>query len=183
MTALVSASNTQGPRLVYVNSAPSTAITNTTTETVFDTIATYPSQSQRYTLPITRILLEADGVMSTGLLNLGLTIRCRWGGLSGPVIATTGSFTAAASLSSNGWSSRVKILIDATGPSGQIETQGFCSFSSGLISISASQMANSSTFSTDMTQSYDVVLTAQWGTATANNSIQARIMEMQIDGP
>lgn len=183
MTALVSAGNTNGPRLCFVNSGPSSVITNTTTETVFDQVFTYPDQSHRYTLPTTVVRVEAFGVMSTGLLNLGLTLRLRWGGISGSVIATTGAVTLTSSLSNEGWFFKGVCMIDSTGGSGTLEAQGFGSFGSTLTGALSDHSSNTSTFTIDTINAQDIVLTAQWATATANNQIQIRTITVDVDGP
>src|SRR5262245_27647115 len=103
MTALVSLPNAQAKRWCYCNDQVSSAITNITGEQAFDLAFAYPSQSQRAPNTPTLFRFKAMGIMSTGLLNLGMRLRIRVGGLSGAVIADTGAITAAASLSSSGW--------------------------------------------------------------------------------
>lgn len=182
MPALIRVLNSYSPPFLYVNDGVSSAITNTTTETAFSQFLTFPNAAQRYIQPITMCRIKATGIMSTGLLNLGLTLRLRWGGISGSIICTTGSFNLAASLSDAGWAAESIFLITAVGTTGAMEVQGNGSFSSGLISASLSHMSNNASFTIDTTITNDVVLTAQWGTATANNSIQIRTLTSQIDG-
>jgi len=183
VTALISLSNSSNLPLRYVNSSPSTAITNTATETVFDQIFTYPSQPNRYTLAPTLIRMKAWGIVSTGLLNLGLTIQSRWGGISGTVLASSGAITLASSLSQQAWNADLTCVIQSTGSSGTMESQGFLSVTAGLLSVSAASMSNISTISMSTIASNDVVLTAQWTTAAAANSIQARLIHVLVDGP
>ena len=184
MTQLVLAANTVGAsKLCLVNSAPSTAITNTANETVFDQFYTFPSQSQRSTQPTTLIRLKAYGIYSTGLVNLGLTLRVRWGGLSGTLLCSSGSITLAVSANNSGWFVDSMILIQGIGAGGMMESQGYASFTAGAVSVNALSMANAGTFSVDMTGASDLVVTAQWGTAAAANSIQMRTCVIDIDGP
>jgi len=184
MTALVTAGNTAGAlRMVYVNSGPSTAVVNTAAETVFDQYFTYPLQSQRATLPTTLIRLRTFGIFSTGLLNLGLTLRLRWGGVAGTLLCSSGSLSLQASASNIGWSAEAQILMQAVGPIGVIEGQGYAAFAAGALAIAALPMANAGTFTVDTTVASDLVLTAQWGTAAAANSIQLRTCVVEVDGP
>jgi hypothetical protein len=44
-------------------------------------------------------------------------------------------------------------------------------------------MPNASPISMDTTVSNDIVVTAQWGTAAAANSIQLRSIVVEVDGP
>lgn len=182
MGSLALLPNAYSPRFFYASSAPSSAITNTTTETAFDQFLTFPSAPQRYVQPITSLTISANGVISTGLLNLGLTLRVRWGGILGTVVCNTGSFNLSSSLSNAGWSADATFLITGVGASGSIEVQGFGSFSSGLLTVNAIQMANTSADTIDTTINNDVVFTAQWGTQTPNNSIQIRTMLAEING-
>lgn len=183
MAALVPAGNLNGRRLCYVNSAPSAVISNTTAETAFDQVFTFPSQSQYPVQPVMALRCKAWGIVSTGLLNLSLTLRARWGGLTGGIICSTGSFGLASSLTAAGWSVEGFVLITSVGVGALMEVQGYASFTSTALSVAADHMPNPTPISLDTSVSNDVVLTAQWGTATVNNQIQLRACIFEVDGP
>lgn len=183
MASLVPMQNTLNPPMRYVNSAPSSAITNTTTETAFDQIFTFPSMPNRYVQPTTLIRMKAWGVVSTSLLNLGLTLRVRWGGVSGVLLASTGLITLASSLSQQAWNAEMTCAIQSIGASGSMEAQGFLNVTAGLLSISAASMSNVSPVSISTVSSNDIVMTAQWSVSDPSDSIQARIIHVLVDGP
>jgi hypothetical protein len=172
-----------GQRLCYANPAPSTAIANTAAETAFDQYFTFPSQAQRSTQPVTVIRLKAYGVYSTGLINLGLTLRVRWGGVAGTLVCSSGSLTLGASASNSAWSTDVMLLIQSIGSIGSMEGQGSAVFTVGSPSVTALGMGNSGAFSVDTTVASDIVITAQWAIAAAANTIQMRACVVDFDGP
>lgn len=161
----------------------STAITNTNAETIFDQFFTYPSQQSRSPQSPELIRLHADGLISSGLINLGLTINVRWGGLSGALLATTGAITIAASLSQAYWTANMTCVITAPGSSGTMQAQGYINFQAGLLSVSTPSMANTSPITISTAASNDLVLTATWTTAAAANSIQQTTAYALVDGP
>lgn len=183
MTAMVLAGMMNAPRLCYVNPAPSSVITNTAAETIFDQVFTFPSQSQRMVAATTLIRLRAFGIFSTGLINLNVTLSARWGGLSGTVIVTSGSFALVASATNAGWEIDLVILIQGTGEAATLEAQGYASFAGAALVMSELALANSGTFTIDTRNPSDLVLTAQWGTAASANQIQLRACTVEIDGP
>lgn len=183
MTALVSMQNSYNPPMRYVNASPSTPITNTSAETVIDQVFTYPADPSRYSQAPTLLRMKAWGIVSTGLLNLGFTLRVRFGGLTGTLLASTGAITIASSLSQQAWNADMTCVFTDTGPTGSMEAQGFLTLNAGLLSVSAASMANVSSISISTVNANDVVMTAQWTTAASANSIQARIIHVLVDGP
>lgn len=183
MATMVPAQNTNGPRLLSVNDSASSVITNTTTETAFNCPYTFPSQSQHSIQPVTLIRYKAYGIVSTGLLNLNMTVRARWGGISGTVLCSTGVFALGSLLSDAGWSMNGVLQINSTGASGSMEAQSYGAFNSGLLSISAVHMPATASTTIDTTVTNDLVITAQWGTAAAANQIQLLSYVVEVDGP
>jgi hypothetical protein len=123
VTALKLLTNVGTPRRSYVNFAPSNAITNTSTETAFDPTYTVPDQNSFSLPPHTTIRMRAWGVISTGVLNLGLTLRIRWGNISGTVIASSGGITVAGLLSDGGWWMESVIILRTPAVAGTAECQ------------------------------------------------------------
>lgn len=168
---------------VYASNSVSNTVTNNTAETVLNQFYTLPSQSQQNVAAKTLIRLRASGIISTALLNFALTLRLRWGGLTGTVVGTTGSLSVGGSLSSAGWNMEADFVILATGTPGSLDAQSRIFISDGLLGINSGQMANTSPFSIDTSVSSDLVLTAQWGTASASNQFQQLRMVAEIDVP
>lgn len=183
MASLVYAGNTSAPRGCWVNAGPSSVITNNTAETAFDQVFTFPAQAQRYIAPTSILRLRGYGLISTGLLNTGCTLRLRWGGVSGTLIASTGGLTLAISQSNAGWYFNVYCRIDAVGSPGAMEAQGNIQFESGLLTVLSNHLTNTTTMVIDTAAATDIALTAQWGTAQASNQISIRAMTVEIDGP
>jgi len=127
--------------------------------------------------------MEARGLVSTGLINLNITLRLRWGGIGGAIICSTGVSALGASLNDVGWSCNATCLITDVGADGEMEIQGYAAFASGVLSIGADYMPNTSPIALNTTITNDVVVTAQWANATANNQIQVRTMVVEVDGP
>lgn len=182
MGALVSVTNPAVPRRTYANTAPSNTVTNTTSETAFDQYFTMPSQFEGLT-PNSLVRFYASGIMSTGLLNLGFTFRIRWGGAGGTIVATTGGISLTASLSDGGWYCRSEFMIRTPAAAGAAECQTLAAFQAGALTAVPIFMPSTGTFAIDTTTQNDIVLTVQWNTATANNSIQVRSMVAEIDTP
>lgn len=174
MTALVKVTSVAIPPRTYINSVASNTVTSTTTETAFDQVFTLPSQAIDDVKVNTLIRLSAAGTMSTGILNLGFTFRMRFGGISGTVLASTGGVSVAASLSDGGWIFKSDIYVRSVGFSGTGECQSNGSFQGGALTSLPVFMPNTGTFPIDTSVSNDIVLTAQWGTSTANNAITMR---------
>lgn len=183
MASLIRASSFSFPRRTYLNSAVSNVVTNTTTETVLDQFYTHPATNVETSNPNTAIRLEASGVMSTGILNLGFNFRMRWGGIGGTVIATTGGISVASSLSDGGWWFRSTIFLRNPSFIGTAECQSYGAFQGGALTNIPVFMPSVGTFSINTSTPIDVVLTAQWTTATASNQIQIRSFMADCDQP
>lgn len=183
MTAVTLVGNEGAPRLTYANLTPSNVVTNLTAETAFDTAFTMPAQSTR-TFPVGTLLrLKCYGTVSTALLNFNLNLRARWGGLAGTVMTATGAFGVGASLSDAGWWLELTALVTATGAAGAMEVQGSVQTQAGLLSSSQLHLVNTSTIAINTINSADLVISAQWTTASASNQIQVRSYVLDIDGP
>lgn len=180
MTDMTFLPNTVGKKWLAVNSAVTNVVSNTTAETAFDQTFPFPSQIQHVHVPPMLVRIKGFGIISTGAVNLGCTVRVRFGGIGGSVIATTGSFSLTSLLSDQGFSIESEFVVTS---SGQIESQGVAVFSSGLLTVAMNQMANAAPISFDPTISNDVVVTCQWVTATTSNKMQFRTLHAELDGP
>lgn len=182
MTSLVALPNALSPRWCYASSGPSTPIVNITGERLFDQVFSYPNQSKKAPNTPTLLRVKCSGIMSTGILNLGMRMRVRLGGLTGTLIGDSGALTATASLSDSGWEAWMTgILTTAGGVSSFMELQGFVAFTGGLLSLQTLYMPNPSAISFDNTVDQDIAFTWQWTTASASNSTQMRVQHAEID--
>lgn len=183
MTALAMVSNAYTPRLCFASTGPSSAITDSTAETVFDQVCTLPSQSQHiYVAPATA-RIEAYGFFSTGALFTTCTFRLRLGGLTGTILATTGSITLPASQTDAGWYLDALALFTVVGSAGTVEAHGQLQAQSGLLTLVAPHLDTTGAQSVDQSNALNLVITAQWGTAQASNSLQLRSSFVEINGP
>ena len=181
MAALVPITRVGTPRQSFINPSASNVITGTT-ETAFDQIYTLPSQFSGYLPPNTTIRLRATGVITTGLASLGFTFRIRWGGVSGTVIATSGSINIVAGLSDGGWEVDSVIILRYPAAAGTAECDTRGRFQSGALTTMSMYSPATGTFAIDTTTTTDIVLTAQWGLAVGG-SIQLRTYIVDIDFP
>lgn len=183
MVDLVSAMNLGSAGIRAINSGPSNTVTNTTTETIFNQVWKFPDQTQRITTAPTMVRISASGIISTALIAPSFTLRVRWGGISGTVVCSTGAFSLTSSLSDAGWIMDATMLITATGSSGSAETQGYCSFQSGLLTLLTNYMVNTTPITLNTQVASDVVVTAQWSSASSSNSIKMNTLVCELDGP
>jgi hypothetical protein len=160
--------------------APSNVITNSTAETAFDPTYTLPSQSDFTLTPHTTIRLRAWGIVSTGALNLGFTLRMRWNSLSGTIIASSGGITVAGLLSDGGWWMESIVILRS---SVLAEAQSTAVFQGGALVATNVPMPSTGTFAIDTNGANDLLISAQWTTATASNSIQMRALAVDVDYP
>lgn len=156
-----------------VNTAPSSAIANTTTETAFS--VTQPLAANELIVGKT-IRVSARGVYgtnSTGTLTIRLKLK-----IGSVVIADTGAFTLIASQTNRGWDFNVEFTCVVAGAAGSVEAQGRTYFTSGTLPASATtgtDAENTATIgSIDTTAAQTLSITAQHGAASANNTITLR---------
>lgn len=171
--------NTTAPRRCYANSGPSNTITNTTTETVFDTAYTVINPNVATLVSNSTFRISALGTISTGLISLGFRFRLRWGGLTGPILADTNGITILSSLTNAGWLMHSIVTIVSNDANGTVQGQSYGTFQSGALLA----MPTVSTVAADFTQDNDIVMTAQWTTASANNQITCQSFIVDLDHP
>lgn len=183
MTDMVTATNLQSPGLRAINTAATNIVTNTTTETAFDQVWKFPDQSQHLLTAPTHITIRARGLISTQLVAPAITLRFRWGGISGTVVASTGSLSITSSLSDAGFQLEASMLITSLGASGAMESQGYTSFQSGILTLLSNYMTNASPITFNTQTAADVIVTAQWGAASTSNKIQIFTLMAEVNGP
>lgn len=164
------------------DTASSTAVANTTTETVV--VANLPIRA--YELSDGRILrLRVIGGYGTTATPT-LQFRLRLGGVTGTVLAASGAITTPSSAGGGAsmtalWIAEFVLQTRANGASGTLMTNGCVTlFTTGTAGGSVYPIASGSTGGTtpaevtaDLTANADLAITVQWGTAAAANSIRA----------
>ncbi len=143
-------------------------VANTTTET-----ALTGSGSGSLTLPANYLTAgKALRIRASGYLsdNLTPTLRLRVS-LGGTPVFDTSAVTLLGSLSNNYWELQGEIICRVTGASGTIIGQARFVYDDATHAGTLVGMVNTATISADTTQALAVGLTAQWGTASASNSL------------
>lgn len=164
--------------VIYSNTAP-VVITNTTTETsIFVASTTTQRTLGANFLVLGKVIrIKGGGVYSTDALGGQVTIRVKIGAVTIGSVATTSLVNSAAS---RAFSFEVNIPVSAVGASGAVSVDGHLSYSTGTGVRAFDDITNggaTSVINTTTTQLIDI--TAQWGTANANNI--ARITNAYIE--
>ncbi|MFA6435396.1 MAG: hypothetical protein WCW52_11955, partial [Elusimicrobiales bacterium] len=150
--------------LLYANTAVSNAVSNTTTETNFNTAYTLPANSLTAGKVI-RILASGTIGWSTG--NIILRVKL---GTTNILATATLTPTAGPYL----WHTEANITCLTTGNPGTVEGQGITLLATSATDGVQAQMINTASVSVDTTASQTVQLSAKWGTANASNTITLR---------
>jgi hypothetical protein len=156
----------------------SSAIANTASETAFSKSYQIPALYTDQVGLIVRI--RAGGKYSTtGTPTLTLTIRVGGTGVDGYPVAGT-YVTTANNASDYGWSAQADFVVRATGISGTAQ-RGPSFF--GVGGVSAPTSAYSGTFEWATLVPRNVHVTAQWGTASASNTITMDTLQVELINP
>lgn len=168
--ALFDASGAAAARSLLLATAPSSdqTVSNTTTETAMFT----------YTIPANflaagnylslRMWGNVDNIATSGIL----TLRIRWGGLSGSIFGSTALGSQASATTNKQWMLDLDIQCRSIGALGSLVAGGVAWVDFGATS-SNSRMAGGPS-SQDTTAAKDLVVTAQWATADPGNIIRLR---------
>lgn len=161
--------------------AAGTAIASTVTETIIFSNRTIPAN---YLQDGRQLRLRAFGGYGTTSTPT-LTIRLRWGGVSGTVLAATGAITTPSGTGGGAsmtalWSFEAVITVRTNGASGTLFTNGSISLgAAGTASMLEYPMVSGSTGGTtpvavtvDLTADTALSITATWGTSNSANSLR-----------
>lgn len=160
--------------------ADGTAIANTTTETIIFPNITIPANY----LQDGRVLrVSAFGRHSTTATPT-LTFRLRWGGVSGTVIAASGGMTAGSAVTAAMWKVEVLIQVRTNGATGTVfatgeaiiaedaaTTVGSATNAPAHSFMGSAGVATPAAATVDLTVDTALSITAQWGTASASNTL------------
>lgn len=158
--------------VIYTTTA-STTVANTVTETTLvgsgvgtDTLPT------NFLVAGKTVRVSAWGVYSTTGTPT-LRYRVRMGGIAGTVVLDTAAQTTASGVTNRGWRVDGLITCRTTGAGGTVFGQGSSTVSSAAFAAASGtwDMENTATTAIDTTAAQQVVLSAEWGTASASNTI------------
>lgn len=174
-TAAVLAAGAIGP-LRFADGTPggSNTIANTATETAF---------GSTYTIPAGRLAIGSvvrihlSGLYGTDAVAPTLRIRVKFGSVG---VLVSGAVTMTAGITADGWSVETKGIVTAAGPTGAIESSGWFLFSKSSTEHIASAIHDPGSATIDTTGTLAVTVTAEWGTADTDNTIQLRMMTLEI---
>jgi hypothetical protein len=165
---------------IYLAASNSSAITNTTAETVFDRNHTIPA-NKLASGDLLRIRVLARITGATAAPNL--IMRVRIGGLTGTLVAQ--STAVAVSGTQSMFLIDVTVRIDGTGASAAIQPSGMTHFQTVADSAfaTAQSTGHSGTGGTvDTTIANQIVVTAQWSAASASNTVELRGFQIDQTG-
>jgi hypothetical protein len=152
---------------VYVNTAASTTITNTTSETAFDTSHTIPANSLQ---PGDTFHVEWKGIAPSTNGTDTLTIRFRIGGVAGTLVCAG---TATDVANDNIFAGRALITFRTVGAAGTMIAHAEhteAPAASGTAAMSVVEAINST--AVDTTAAITLNVTAQWSVANAGNQVR-----------
>jgi hypothetical protein len=163
------------PRVAYVNTAPSTTITNTTAETAFDTKYTIPANTLQ---PGSVIKVRWQGIAPSTNATDTLLIRLRLGGVAGTALAV-GTATDVANNAVFGGDAA--IIVRTIGAAGTFVAAGEhteAPAASGTAVLDVFEITASTAIDTTVDQ--DLVVTATWSVASAANQVRLDVMVVEV---
>lgn len=159
---------------VYTNVAASTAISNTTTETLFDKYHTIPANSLR---PGSLIRVKFQGIATSTNSTDTLTIKLYLGGLTGTALLSM----AATDVANNDvFQGEYELIVRTVGSSGTVVGCGtFKSIpaAEGTMTVKDDILASTTL---DTTASKVIGVSATWSVASASNSVRLDFMRVTL---
>jgi hypothetical protein len=160
--------------------ADGTAIANTTAETIIMPNITIPAN---YMQDGRRLLIRLMGKYSTTGTPT-LTFRLRWGGVSGTVLAASGAMTTGSAVTNGIFSIDLSVQVRTNGATGTMlclgsarlgedasSTVGSATNAGAEDFMGSAGVAAPSTATVDLTVDTALAISAQWGTASASNTL------------
>lgn len=162
-------------RLAYANTAASTAISNTTSETAFDTSYSIPAGSLRAG---SVIKVRYQGIATSTNSTDTLLIRLRIGGLAGTALLVgTATDVANSNIFAGSWTGIIR-TIGASGTIVGYGTHTEVPAASGTAVHDITEILASTAI--DTTAAQVVNATATWSVASASNSCRLDLMVVEI---
>lgn len=163
--------------LLSSNTAPSSAVASTATETNFDLNYSLPAN---YCVLGRVIRWTAQGVYSTtGAPTLILRLKA-----GSTTLATSPTFTAGTGVSDQTWRIEGQTICNAApGASVATETQGVVDLFTSATAMTPGELKNTSTTNLATNSALSLQISAEWGTASASNTITLRQFLIEGLGP
>lgn len=165
-----------------------TAVANSTTETIVFPNVTIPAN---YLQDGRRLSIKAFGRYSSTATPT-LTFRLRWGGVSGTVLAASGGMTVGSAVTAAMWAVELVVQTRANGSSGSLFAVGWARVGAGATStvgtatnmpaddfMGSAGVLTPAAVTVDLTADTALALTAQWGTASASNTLTGHDYSIQ----
>jgi len=132
-------------------------------------------------LTVGRVLrISAQGVYSSLVAAAGnLTIDLMAGTT---VLGTTGAQALVVNLTNDGWEATGNVVCITTGAGGTVEAQGKSMLETALTTAAIELMQNTATVALDTTVSQTIGVRVTFSVANASNSIQQRLLLIDIGG-
>jgi len=133
------------------------------------------------------IRIKVFGVMSSSTTAVSQRVRCRYGGVSGTILADTGAVTVVNSLANALVVIDIVITVLSVGANGTVEVQAMITWNSNTapvnrgMGIGATGAGNSAVITIDTTTQKDLVLTIVFGGTTSGNSMSIRAGTIEVD--
>lgn len=162
------------PLVVYTNTAASTAISNTTTEALFDTQYSIPADSLR---PGQLIKIRYQGIATATNATDTLTIVLYIGGLTGTALLTHAATDVA---NNNVFSGEYELIIRTIGASGTMVgcgTKKSVPAAEGTATYADDILASTTI---DTTAAQVIGVSADWSVANAGNSVRLDFLRVEI---
>lgn len=168
--------------------ADGTAIANSTTETIIFPNVTLPAN---YMADGRLLRVTAYGKHSTTGTPT-LTFRLRWGGVAGTTLAASGAMVTGSAVSNAMWSIELLIQTRSNGASGTLLAVGKARLGEDATStvgsatnagaedfMGSAGVATPAAVTVDLTADTALALTAQWGTASASNTLTGIVYSLE----
>lgn len=164
--------------LVYADGTvpSSNTIANSSSEVTFDSDYTL-TVPQLQAGVVVRFL--AYGTYSTDA-SVAPTLRLRVY-LGATLVLDTTAYTTTAAMTNRGWQIEGVFIVTTAGTSGQVEAQGAAKFSTSAFAAAMLDLENTAKVSVNLAASKNLNVTAQWGTADADNTITMRQMLVYVE--
>jgi len=160
-------------------------VTATTSETAFSNCTlTLPANFLQVGKAIR---IKVWGIMSSSASAVSQRVRCRYGGVSGTILADTGAVTVANSLANALVVIDIIITCITTGSSGTVEVQAMITWNSNTapanrgMGTGATGAGNSATITINTTTQNDLVITIVFGGTTSGNSMSIRAGTIEVE--
>jgi hypothetical protein len=163
------------PALVYANTAPSSAVSNTTTETAFDVKYSLPANIVRAG---SVLRIKFQGIASATNGTDTLQIKLYIGGTSGTALLVGTATDVADNAIFAGWADVVFRTVGSSGTFVSVGAHTDVPAASGTATMGITEIKGSTAI--DTTAARDIVVSATWSAASASDSCRLDILTVEL---